>query len=135
MLIIVGETKAGELFGRIFPETDFVLAKGSAKINAQGSAVIVKGEGAEILNALGVVVEENAECSFPRGVQLIVCGNSPKNTVSITSRTGDKITLALNRSLKTKSGVCEPLELPVPFEKRFSEFDYMSAFAAWILGK
>lgn len=135
MLIIVGDIRAGELFGKVFPKTDYVHVKGSAKINAQDCAVIVKEKGAEVLNARGVVVEENAQCMFPRGVQLIACGNSPKNTVSITSRTGDKITLALNRSLKTKSGICEPLELPVPFEQGFTEFDYMSAFASWILEK
>lgn len=133
MLIIVGEANASGLFGKIFPETEFVHTQKNAQINAPNSVVIVKSGIPEVLSAFGVIVGENAELNVPRGVQLIVCGNSPKNTVSITSRTADKITLALNRAVRTKNGVCEPLELPVDHINGFSEFDYMSAFAAELL--
>lgn len=133
MLIIIGETNAAGLFGKIFPETELIHTWNSIEINAPNAVVIAKNGAPEVTNALGVIVGENAEHSVKRGVQLIVCGNSPKNTVCITSRTADKITLALNRALKTKNGVCEPLEIPLSFLDGFNEFDYMAAFAAAVL--
>ncbi|MCH5293988.1 MAG: hypothetical protein J1E07_09675, partial [Treponema sp.] len=63
------------------------------------------------------------------------CGVSSKNTVSVTSRTTDKITLSLNRSVQTADGVCEPLEQPIPDNGNVSEYDLMAAFAAKILLK
>ncbi|MCH5204568.1 MAG: hypothetical protein J1F03_07450 [Oscillospiraceae bacterium] len=133
MLIVIGDTNAPSLFGKIFPETELVRARGDVEISAPDAVVIAKTKAFEVLNAFGVIVGENAEVNTPRGVQLIVCGNSPKNTVSMTSRTSDKITLALNRAVKTQNGICEPLELPVDLLGGFSEFDYMSAFAGAIL--
>ena len=133
MLIIIGETKAAELYGKLFTETELVRTKNVDEINAPNAVVIAKNGAPEVTNALGVIVGENADRVLKRGVQLIVCGNSPKNTVCITSRTSDKITLALNRAVKTKYGVCEPLELPLSLLDGFSEFDYMAAFAAALL--
>lgn len=135
MLIIIGETNTTGLFGKIFPETEFVRASENAQINAKNAVVIAKNGNARVLSALGVIVGENAECNFSRGVQLIACGNSSKNTISITSRTSDKITLALNRAIRTKTGICEPLELPVELDNGFSEFDYMAGFAASLMLK
>ncbi len=135
MLITIGETNAAELYGRIFSDVEYIKLRSGAEINSPSSAVIIKSGKAAIKNASGVITEENAVFEFPRGVQLIVCGNGSKNTVSITSRTSDRITLALNRAIKTKSGICEPLELPVEMLNGFSEFDYMAAFAAMLIGK
>ena len=129
MICIVGESRAEELLG----EYEIVKVY-SAEINSSSAAVIV-GENAKIKirSALGVIVSDEFSGSVPRGIQLITCGISPKNTVSITSRTDEKITLSLNRSIRTSSGICEPLEFPVSVPEILSEYDIMSAFAARLL--
>lgn len=141
MVIIVGKDaeksrcKAGKLFGQVFPKQDFVVAEKRAVINAPSAAVIVeKNAAAEIKSALGIIADEDG-CfgEFPRGVQLITCGVNPKNTVSFTSRSTDKITLSLNRAIRAKTGIAEPLELPADFVDGLTEFDYMAAFAASLL--
>lgn len=141
MVIIVGENaeilrfKARKLFGGIFPERELVLAENRSAINAPSAAVILeKNASAEIEAALGIIADEDG-CfgELPRGVQLITCGINPKNTVSFTSRSNDKITLSLNRSIRTKSGIAQPLELPADLVEGLTEFDYMAAFAASLL--
>ena len=60
--------KAGELFGRIFPEQELVIAQNRAVINAPRAAVIVeKNAAAEIKSALGIIADEDG-CfrDFPR---------------------------------------------------------------------
>ncbi len=79
----------------------------------------------------GIVASEDYCGEIPRGVQLITCGISHKNAVSVTSRTEERLTLSLNRSLHTKSGIVEPLELPVPAVA--DEYELMAAFAAKLL--
>lgn len=133
MLVIVGEIKAQQLFGDIFPQADYICTRRGARINVKNAVVIAKDGDVEIENAAAVIVGDNASCNFPRGVQIIVCGNGAKDAISITSRTSDKITLALNRAIRTQSGICEPLETPVELRCGFSEFDYMSAFAASLI--
>lgn len=79
----------------------------------------------------GVIASEDYRGAIPQGVQLVTCGFSHKNAVSVTSRTEEQLTLSLNRSLRAKSGVVEPLELPV-----FAcgdEYELMAAFAARLL--
>ena len=141
MVIIVGENaeklrcKAEKLFGGIFPEREIVVTENRAVINAPSAVVIVeKNASAEIKAAFGIIVDEDG-CfrDFPRGVQLITCGINPKNTVSFTSLSNDKITLSLNRSIRTKNGIAQPLELPEDLVDGLSEFDYMAAFAASLL--
>ena len=141
MVIIVGENveksrcKAEKLFGGIFPEREIVVTENRAVINAPSAVVIVeKNASAEIKAALGIIADEDG-CfrDFPRGVQLITCGINPKNTVSFTSLSNDKITLSLNRSIRTKNGIAQPLELPEDLVDGLSEFDYMAAFAASLL--
>lgn len=131
LVFIVGESEADKLLG------DFSVIKSerSAEIDCSNAAVIV-GKNADITvkNALGIVVDgDDFGEKIPRGVQLITCGISPKNTVSITSRTDDKLTLSLNRTIRTTSGLCEPLEQPVSFSENKNEYDIMSAFAAKLL--
>lgn len=141
MVIIVGNNaeksrfKAGKLFGQIFPEQEFVIAQNRAVINAPSAAVIVeKNASAEIKAALGIIADEDGSFDeFPRGVQLITCGVNQKNTVSFTSRSNDKITLSLNRAIRAKNGIAEPLELPAKLLNELTEFDYMAAFAASLL--
>lgn len=112
-----------------------VKADGSAEIDCENAAVIVgHNASVNVKNALGVIVDgENFTGQIPHGIQLITCGISPKNTVSVTSRTDDKLTLSLNRAIHTASGICEPLEQPVPLDKPHDEYDIMAAFAARLL--
>ena len=99
-----------------------------------------KNAQAEIRAALGVIVDgDEPAADHPRSVQLISCGVSAKNTVSVTSRTPEVLTLSLNRSMRGKKGVCEPFELPIRLAETnvpdVSEYDRMAAFAAETLLK
>ena len=108
----------------------------NACIDCDEAAVIVGKDGeVSVRSALGVIVDgERFSGSLPRGVQLITCGISPKNTVCVTSRTDEKITVSLNRTVRTrKGGVCEPLEQPVDAAAEDDEYDIMAAFAAKLL--
>lgn len=131
LAVIVGNCHAERFL------TDFSVIKSPNLIEVNcGNAAIILGENANanIISALGVIVDGETFCGqIPRGIQLIDCGLSQKSTVFITSRTEDKITLSLSRSIRTASGVCDPLELPVPLPEGASDFDIMSAFAAKIM--
>ena len=133
IVVIVGESRADELL------TSLATVRASDRVSVNcGEAVVIMGKNAcaEVISALGVIVDGDEPCAdIPRCVQLIACGVSPKNTVSVTSRTADKITLSLNRSVHTADGICEPLELPTDDDKSVSEYDLMAAFAARILLK
>lgn len=133
LVVIVGESRAEELL----KEFSIVKAKDHVRVNCKNAAVIMgKNAHADVVSALAVIVDgDEPAANIPRFVQVIACGVSPKNTVSVTSRTSDKITLSLNRSVQTASGVCEPLELPTDDNKGVSEYDLMAAFAAKILLK
>lgn len=132
LLILVGE--CGDA---CVQKSVSVIKASSAELIDCPDAAVILGAGARAENiraALGVIVNgDEPSNNLPRGVQLITCGVSPKNTVSITSRTPEKITLSLNRSIRTKSGVIEPLELPVALEGTLSEYEMMSSFAAGLL--
>lgn len=131
LIVIVGECN------------EACLPRGASVIKAPAAALIdcpeavvilVAGAEAEIRAALGVIVNgDEPSDNLPRGVQLITCGVSPKNTVSITSRTPEKITLSLNRSIRAKNGSVEPLEQPEPLDERLSEYEQMALFAAELL--
>lgn len=131
LIVVAGDFNADCISGDI----SLVKAENRVLINCP-EAVVILGEGAraEIRAALGVIVngDEPSE-NLPRGVQLITCGVSPKNTVSITSRTPEKITLSLNRSIRAQNGAVEPLEQPEPLDGRLSEYEQMAAFAAELL--
>lgn len=131
LLLIVGESRADEFLGGL----PTVKTGRSAKVNCDLAAVIAgKSAEPEISSALGVIVDETFSGKLPRGIQLITCGISPKNTVSVTSRTAEKLTLSLNRRIRTLSGkLCEPLELPVEVPENADEYDVMAAFAAKLL--
>lgn len=131
LIVIVGKCRAEAL-----PEgVSVIKADSSGLIDCADAAVILgTGARAEIRSALGVIADgDDPADDLPRGVQLITCGVSPKNTVSITSRTPEKITLSLNRSIRTQSGVIEPLEQPVPANDSLSEYELMASFAASLL--
>lgn len=129
MICIVGECNADRLLG------DFELIKTDFADIAADSVAVIVGKNARLTvrAALGIIVEEDFTLSFPRGIQLITCGISSKNTVSITSRTDERLTLSLNRSIRAEHGLCEPLEYPVEVRPDMSEFDLMAAFVARLL--
>ena len=136
MVCIVGECNSD----RHLEGVKVIKAEKKACIDCGEAAVIVGRDGdVSVRCALGVIVDgERFSGNLPRGVQLITCGISPKNTVSVTSRTDDKITLSLNRTIRTqKGGICEPLEQPVdlknPAGSTEDEYDIMAAFAAKLL--
>lgn len=109
-----------------------VKVRGSVVVDDE-NAVVILGKNAKcgVISAQSVIVNgDEPPCELPRNVQLISCGVSPKNTVSITSRTPEKLTLSLNRTIRTESGFCEPLEQPVDVLEGVSEYDIMAAFAA-----
>lgn len=133
LAVIVGNCRAE----RFLTGISVIKAPCFVQINCPDAAVILgESANAEITSALGVIVDgEMFRGKIPRGIQLIDCGLSQKSTVFITSRTEDKITLSLSRSIRTAGGVCDPLELPVPLPECASDFDIMATFAAKILLK
>ncbi len=126
------------LNGDIFPKCNVLSVCGLNGIAAE-DAVLVIGEGAEIfteeISAVSVIVNADEQISSRRwqGLSVITCGISGKNTVSVTSKTTDRITLSLNRSIHTLKGLCEPLEYPVPLIDGIDDYDYMAAFAVSLL--
>ncbi len=117
---------------------DFPVIAGRevSRIDCADCAVVVGRNFSENLRSVigataGVIASEDYRGCTPRGVQLITCGISHKNAVSVTSRTEERRTLSLNRSLRAGSGVIEPLELPVPATA--DEYELMAAFAARLL--
>ncbi len=102
--------------------------------------VVVLGYGAElpvVRSAAGVLINGDCGGELPverlGGVQLITCGRCGKNTVCLTSDSGETVTAALNRAVTTLYGVCEPLEYPMDRLPGTSEFGCMAAFAAAVL--
>lgn len=121
------------------PEELPVIAAEKVRVVDCPECAVIIGEGAEIplvKRAAGVMINGDSSGSFPAerlsGVQLITCGRGGKNTVSITSDSGDILTLALNRAVNTLNGCVEPMEQPVKHTSA-SEYDSMAAFAAAIL--
>ena len=107
MVIIVGNCRPVPLFGKIFPENDYITAENHTEINSADAVVIVdKTADVKITAALAIIVEGDDHFhDFQRGIQLITCGSGHKNTVSITSRTDDKIAVSLNRAIRSKNGI------------------------------
>ncbi|MDE7192926.1 MAG: hypothetical protein K2O14_03045 [Oscillospiraceae bacterium] len=134
-VLTVGDLSEG-LIGGIFPVCGMISAEHVGTVDAADCAVILRenSPGISIKNALGVIFNgDTPPEALPDGVQLISVGIGAKNTVSISSRAADSITLSLNRTIRTENGVCEPLELPVPAAENADVYDYMSAFAASLL--
>ncbi len=66
--------------------------------------------------------------------QTVTCGLSGKDTVTVTSFTGDAAMLALQRSVVACSGrVVQPFELPVRLGGTCDRYAIMSLFAAKLL--
>ena len=137
-VIAVGKVRVSELLsGEVFTRCEVVCADILTEISAQRS-VVIAGEGAVLprgAEAFAVVVDADADIDLSalRGNSVITCGISGRNTISVTSKTSDSITLSLNRAIHTLHGLCEPMELPVPFCEGCTDFDHMAAFAAAVV--
>ena len=134
MVLVVGNVSLSA-----FPEDFPVISAEKVSVVDCPKCAVIIGEGAEIplvQRAAGVMINGDSGGSFPaerlNNVQLITCGRGGKNTVSITSDSGDTLTLALNRAVNSLNGCVEPMEQPM---KRTSapEYDCMAAFAAAII--
>ena len=134
MVLVVGNVSLSA-----FPEDFPVISAEKVSVVDCPECAVIIGEGAEIplvQRAAGVMINGDSGGSFPaerlNNVQLITCGRGGKNTVSITSDSGDTLTLALNRAVNSLNGCVEPMEQPM---KRTSapEYDCMAAFAAAII--
>ncbi len=137
-VIVVGDSDiSGLLSGEVFPRCEVVITDSAREINARDS-VVVAGHVTvlpERVTAFAAVVDADADIDLSalRGNSVITCGIGCRNTVSVTSKTADRITLSLNRAVHTVKGLCEPLELPVPLYESYTDFDYMAAFAVSVI--
>lgn len=118
-------------------ELPVIYAPNVREVDHPGCVVVVSDE-AEfpvIRRALAVLINGDIPRRLPAerisGIQLITCGRCAKNTVSITSDSGEDLTIALNRPVLTLDGACEPLEMPL--RRTGSDFACMADFAAGIL--
>ncbi|MBQ8171157.1 MAG: hypothetical protein IJZ95_04110 [Oscillospiraceae bacterium] len=101
-------------------------------------SVLVLGRGAKLPEKLSVFAvvadaDEGINTEGLKGSAVVTCGMGSRNTVSVSSRTAERITLALNRSIPTLNGACDPMELPVSLREGISDYEYMAAFAALLL--
>lgn len=125
-----------EEFFQLVKDFPVVAGESLSRIDCGECAVVLgrdySGDLRGVIGAVsGVIASEEYSGSVPRGVQFITCGISHKNAVSVTSRTEERLILSLNRSLRTKNGVVEPLEYPVP--ACGDEYELMAAFALKLL--
>lgn len=134
MVLVVGNVSLSA-----FPEDFPVISAEKVSVVDCPECAVIIGEGAEIplvKRAAGVMINGDSGGSFPaerlNNVQLITCGRGGKNTVSITSDSGETLILALNRAVNSLNGCVEPMEQPMK-RTPAPEYDSMAAFAAVIL--
>ena len=133
----VGKVDMTGLLGGIFPCRQVIYADRINGITAEDCILII-GEGAQLFGDISVAAavldsDSGVSALSLRGTPVITCGMSGKNTISITSRTEDSLTLSLNRTITAENGIYEPLELPVKLIQGARDFDYMAAFALSLL--
>lgn len=137
-VIISGESSAAAYLGAgELCCGEFAVADRLRALRAPESVLIV-GEGAIFPHELSVfaaVVDADGgfDADGLNGIAVISCGMSGRNTVSMTSCSGDTMILSLNRSVMTLKGLCEPFEQPVRRLPDTSDYDCMAAFAAAVL--
>lgn len=131
LICVIGEFS--DVFFRLVEDFSVISGNAIGRVDCPDCVVVI-GKGAvlaDVHSVSGVIVSEDNSCKVPSGIQLITCGISHKNAVSVTSRTEERLILSLNRSVHTKSGIAEPLELPVAANA--DEYELMAAFAARLL--
>ncbi len=136
MIITTGKVNITGVLGEV-PPCGVIAAGSYSAVHAEHS-VLVLGSGARLPEKLSVFAvvadaDEGFDISCLKGVAVITCGMGSRNTVSVTSKTTERITISLNRGIHTMNGLCEPLELPLPLAEGTSDFGYMAAFAALLL--
>ena len=138
IVTVVGQSDILPLFDEnVLPHCGIICAPALTQLEAK-EAVLVIGEGAvlpEKLSVLAAVVDNDSgfNASLLNGTAVVTCGLGSRNTVSITSKTAEYVTLSLNRSIQTLKGICEPMELPLPVREDVDDYAYMAAFAASVL--
>lgn len=139
MVIAVGDVDIGVLRGcGLLDGCAVVRCSKLCEVYAE-NAVLVLGRDAElrcdISDVFAAVV--CSELCHPverlKGVPILTCGMGARNTISVTSRTSDRMTLALNRRIATVRGCCEPMELPLSLCASSDDYDHMAAFAAAVV--
>ena len=134
-VIILGNCNAAAYFSEgIFPCEDVISAGQLTALDSPNSVLII-GENAplpEKLNVFAAAADADAgfNVSALKGIAVLTYGISGRNTISLTSRTPERVTLSLNRSIMTLRGICEPFELPLPLLANTTAHDCMAAFAA-----
>jgi len=135
VLLLIGECALNDP-----PHGIGVICAESVGMVDSARCVVVMGENARlpvIVSAAAVLINGDSEESLPverlNGIQLITCGRTGKNTVSLSSNAGESVTVALNRAVMTFAGICEPLELPVVRSPGASDYGCMAAAAAGII--
>ena len=136
MIITTGKVDLTSLLGEL-RLCGIMSAERITQLYAEDS-VLVLGSGAKIPERLSVFAviadtDEGFEAGSLKGSAVIGCGMGSKNTVSVTSKTTERITLSLNRSIRTINGSCDPMEQPVRLREGISDYEYMAAFAALLL--
>lgn len=137
-VIISGSCGASAYFLEgIFRCDEVISVRGTELVKAPDS-VLIAGKGALLSGGLQVfaaIVDADSgfDAAALQGTAVIACGMSGRNTVSMTSRTPERVTLSLNRSVMTLRGLCEPFELPLPMLPDTSDYDCMAAFAAAVV--
>lgn len=135
---VIGRAGIHLVLGVLLPHCGIISTE-ILSFASDDNCILVLGENADITadrNSVFAAVV-NSDAGFPaeklKGIPVITCGMGGHNTVSVTSRTAEKITVSLNRTISSMSGVCEPQELPMPLVSGAEEYDYMAAFAAALL--
>ncbi len=134
-VIIVGKSGTEQYFKEGVFRCDSLVHAQRLQRLCTPEAVLIVGEGAALPKNMSVFAATvDADGSFNaealKGTAVFTCGISGRNTISVTSRTTERITLSLNRSVMTLRGLCEPFELPLPYLPESTDYDAMSAFAA-----
>ena len=93
----------------------------------------------ELQGCTAIVSSEN-ECGVKllaeRGIQTVTCGLSRKDTVTISSITGERVMVSVQRELQTCSGkTVQPVEIPVVLHEIKDRYIIMSCTAAMLLAK
>ena len=138
LVTVVGELNLLPLLGGdVLPRCGVICAPALTELCAADTVLIVGGKAVlpNRLSVLAAVVDADSgfdPCRL-RGAPVVTCGLGSRNTICITSRTTEYVTLSLNRSVQTLKGICEPMELPLPVCEAAEDYAYMAAFAASVL--
>lgn len=139
MVIAVGDVDFGVLRGcGLLDGCAVVRCSDLCEVYAENAVLVLARDAVlrcDVSDVFAAVVcsEYRSPVERLRGVPILTCGMGARNTISVTSRTSDRMTLALNRRIATVRGCCEPMELPLPLCASSDDYDHMAAFAAAVV--